>query len=53
MALAAASKSAKVLGLTAAVWAITDLVAESTFNVALQQGQVTSKGSDDFAIPGL
>src|SRR5437660_11095599 len=53
MALAAASKSAKVLGLIAAVWEITALVGGSTFNVALQQGQVTSKGSDDFAISEL
>jgi hypothetical protein len=50
MALAAASKSLNVLGLTAATCEITALVSGSTFNTALQQGQPTSKGSDeDFA----
>src|SRR2546423_14271371 len=54
IALAAASKSAKVLGLTGATCEITDLVSASTFNTALQQGQPTSKGwEDDFAIREL
>src|SRR5579885_1143438 len=38
MARAASSMSLKVLGLTAAVWAMTALVAGSTFSTALQQG---------------
>jgi hypothetical protein len=43
MALAAASMSAKVFGLTAGVWAMTDAVSVSIFSTALQHGQVTSK----------
>src|SRR2546430_9376544 len=56
MALAAASKSLKVLGLTAAICEITALFSGSTFSTALQHGQPTSKGSDDdfaFAIRRL
>jgi hypothetical protein len=37
-------------GFTAAVWAITEAVAVSTFNSALQQGQVTSMVAGFFAI---
>jgi hypothetical protein len=43
MALAAASMSAKVFGLTAGVWAMTEAVSVSIFSTALQHGQVTSK----------
>src|SRR5215472_16482996 len=51
IALAAASKSAKVLGLMGATCEITALVSGSTFSTALQHGQPTSKGWDeDFAI---
>src|ERR1700743_3030172 len=54
MALAAASKSLNVLGLTAATCEITALVSGSTFSVAEQHGQATSKGSwEDFAIRRL
>ncbi|SPF32809.1 exported hypothetical protein [Candidatus Sulfotelmatobacter kueseliae] len=50
MALAAASMSLKVFGLTAAVCAMTARVAVSTLSTALQQGHVTSKLGDFFAI---
>src|SRR5260221_171083 len=54
MALAAASKSLKVLGLTGATCEITALVSASTFSDAPQQGQLTSNGTDeDFAIRKL
>src|SRR5580704_6111553 len=43
MALAAASKSLNILGLTAGVWAMTPLAVGSTFSTALQHGQVMSK----------
>src|SRR5271166_6653035 len=43
MARAASSISLNILGLTAAVCAITALAAESTFSTALQHGQVISK----------
>src|SRR6516162_1149182 len=43
IARAASSMSLKTLGFTAAVWAMTALVAASIFSTALQQGQVTSK----------
>jgi len=50
MARTASSMSAKVLGLTAAVCAITAFSAGSTFSTALQHGQVTSKAGAFFAI---
>ena len=42
--------SPNILGLTAAVWAITACDSESTFSTALQQGQVTSKVCGRFAM---
>jgi hypothetical protein len=42
--------SLNMRGFTAAVWAITSAVAVSTFNSALQQGQVTSMVGGLFAI---
>src|SRR5215471_10319486 len=53
MALAAASRSANILGLRGATCEITALVPGSTFRTAPQQGQPTSKGWDDFAIQKL
>src|SRR5580704_10572031 len=50
MARAASSMSLNILGLTAAVWAITACVSGSTFNTALQCGQATSKAGKDCAI---
>ena len=46
IALAAASKSLNVLGLTAAVWAMMPLAVGSIFSTALQQGQVISKADE-------
>src|SRR5271163_5161086 len=45
MALAAASKSLNILGLTAGVCAMTPLAVGSTFSTALQHGQVISKAA--------
>jgi hypothetical protein len=42
--------SSNIRGFTAAVWAITSAVAVSTFNSALQQGQLTSIVDGLFAI---
>src|SRR5260221_3815336 len=54
MALAAASKSAKVFGLIGATCEMTARVTGSTFSTAPQHGQPTSKNSDaDFAITKL
>src|SRR5216684_2962650 len=54
MALAAASKSAKVFGLIGATWEMTARVTGSTFSTAPQHGQPTSKNSGaDFAITEL
>jgi hypothetical protein len=39
-----------IFGFTAAVWAMTARVAVSILSTALQQGQVTSKLGDAFAI---
>ena len=50
MARAASSISLNMRGFTAAVWAITERVSVSTFNSALQQGQVTSKSGGIFGI---
>src|SRR5580704_11998115 len=50
IARAASSMSLNILGLTAAVWAITAWFSGSTFNTALQHGQVTSKAGEDRAI---
>jgi hypothetical protein len=50
IALAAASMSLNIFGFTAAVCAITALVAVSIFSTALQQGQVTSKFAGFLAI---
>src|SRR5580704_16532019 len=47
MARAASSMSLNILGLTAAVWAIAAWDSESTFNTALQHGQVTSNASGE------
>src|ERR1700689_3347715 len=47
MARAASSMSLNILGLTAAVWAITAWESESTFNTALQHGQVTSNATGE------
>src|ERR1700722_1301914 len=47
MARAASSMSFNILGLTAAVWAMTAWDSESTFSTALQQGQVTSKATGE------
>src|SRR5450631_1104627 len=53
MARAASSMSLKVLGLTAAVWAITASFSESTFSTALQHGQVTSNAEALPFIPAI
>src|ERR1700688_519320 len=50
MALAADSKSLNILGLTAAVWAMTPLAVGSTFSTAPQHGQVMSKADRFSAI---
>src|ERR1700690_4282934 len=50
MARAASSMSANILGLTAAVWAITPWISASTLRTALQQGQVTSNGGTFFGM---
>ena len=50
MALAAASMSLNIFGFTAAVWAMTERVSVSIFNTELQQGHVTSKLADFFAM---
>ena len=47
MARAASSISLNILGLTAAVCAITAWESESTFNTALQHGQVTSNATGE------
>src|SRR5579884_1689715 len=50
MACAAASISLNILGLTAGVCAMTASVSASTFNTALQHGQVTSNAGAFFVI---
>src|SRR6185312_6045938 len=51
MARAASSMSLNILGFTAAVCAITARSCMSTFNTALQQGQVTSKAISVLGFP--